>query len=359
MSNRDKQKPTRSVVKALVCLLVNGACFATFAQTAPALAGDATPPLVEAVADQLAVEYGQQQMRRLAKNNDRDSLIAAVLIGLPNDAKSEPAQGHAELVQRLAREYSSDPLALYVAALICHVQLQPCPHPEYQSQLVSLAPANAIHFLLVPNAGKPSAAQLRQAALATNADTRFSALLGIVRSALTDQPVPCLPAQCQEQMFKENELALLLRGNEIAQVPWPRLGPTSAICNAKAAAGHENPQRHKDCSSLGLKLFSDNGNNIATRMVGSSMVRRFAKGTSAEAEAKALRRQYVWLNEQLPENATSAEKERLNQEEVQFGEWEAYQRGAERAGVSRIPPADWIPKNPDALLLPEEKPPSK
>lgn len=346
----------RSVVNGfagLAGLMVSVVCPTVFSQTVQEpLADNAVSQSIEVVAERLAGEYGQQQMRRLAKNSDRDSLIAAALIGPSNDAKREPPEGQAEVVQRLVDEYPTDSLALYTAALICHVQSQACAHEEYQTQLLRLAPDNAIHFLLVPNAGKPSRTQLHLAALAGKADTHFSALLGIVRSALAGQPAP---PYGQGGTFVGNELALLLRRNEVLYVPWPNYGPTMGICNAEVASRHEDLQLQTDCSNLGRKLFSDDGDNIATRMVGSSMVRRFARGTPADAEAKALRSQYVWLNEQLPDDVTSAQQEQLQQEEVLLGEWEAYQRSAERAGVARRPPADWIPKNPEALLLSEER----
>ena len=356
MSHSHPRNDRRSVVKTFIglsSLIVGAACSA--ASNPPANAPQNVTPSasIEQAADRLAVEYGQRQMRRLAKNSDRDSLIAAALIGSPNDAKAEPAKGHEKVMQRLVREYSTDSLALYTASLICHVQLQPCAHAEYQSQLLRLAPDNAVHFLLIPNAGRPSAEQLHLAALAGKADTHFSALLGIVRSALADQPAP----QGQGQIFDGKELALILRRNEIAAIPWPKFSPTVEICSAETAARLEDdPQLHADCSNLGLALFSDDGHNIVTRMFGGSIVRRFAKGTPAEAEAKEFRRQYVWMSE-LPDVETSADKEKLNEEEVLLGEWEAFQRHAERAGVARIPPVDWVPKNPQALLLPEERTP--
>jgi hypothetical protein len=118
-----------------------------------------------------------------------------------------------------------------------------------------------------------------------------------------------------------------------------------------------DPRRHADCAMLGKALFADAGHNIASRMIGGGMVRRFAKGSAAEAEAKDLRRRYVWLSEQLREQAkrTPAQAEMLNAEEVSLGEWEAYQRHAERAGIQRTPPDHWMPANPEILLLPEEQ----
>ena len=85
------------------------------------------------------------------------------------------------------------------------------------------------------------------------------------------------------------------------------------------------------------------------------MLRRFSRNTPEAAAAIRLRRQYVWMSEQLPDAKASEEKERLNEEEISLGEWEAYQRSAERSGVPREPPSDWVPKRHEQLLLQEER----
>ena len=85
------------------------------------------------------------------------------------------------------------------------------------------------------------------------------------------------------------------------------------------------------------------------------MLRRFSRNTPEAAAAISLRRQYVWISEKMPETKVSKEKERLNEEEISLGEWEAYQRSAVRSGVPREPASDWVPKRPEQLLLPEER----
>ena len=306
-------------------------------------------------AERLAVRYGQQQMQRLAKKGGRDNLIAAALAGLPVDAKAVLPQDHAGVLRRLITEYPTDALALYAAALICNTRPATCTEANPQSALVRLAPQNAVHFLLLPAGQALGEEQLHRAAQTDHADTHFSELLGIVRAALENQPAPdeAVPPLAP---VDRTELALLMRRNVIATVPWPNYAPVLALCNAATAASATDPQRHVDCVRLGNALFADAADNIVSRMVGGSMVRRFAKASAAEAAATDLRRRYVWLSEQLPEKTTSAEHERLNAEEIRLGEWEAYQRHAERAGIQRTPPRDWVPGNPDALLLPEERP---
>ena len=306
-------------------------------------------PIEQAALTQ-AADYGRAQTLRLAAGKDRDSLIAAVLIGLPNDAASAPADGHAALLQRLVDDFPRDPLALYVAALVCNVQSEPCTHPEYQQRLLKLEPRNAINVVLLPNAGALDPARLHQAAATGKADSHFSALLGIVRGALADQPAPAPTGQATD----DQELALILRRNEVGLVPWPKLAPTTRICSAAAAHQPIEAKLHADCVKLGQALFSDAAQNLVTRSFGGTLLRRFAPDSPLAAEAVAFRRRYVWISEQ-GDPASSAEKELINSEEIAFGEWEAFQRRADRAGLPRDPTSDWVPAHPEFLLLPEQR----
>lgn len=299
-------------------------------------------------AEQLGDLYGVQQMQRLATLGDRDSLIAAALIGLRSSGGAAPA-GHTEILQQLQREHAGDPLTLYAVALVCQGQTN-CSQTDAQVRLLALEPGNVVHHLVLPNAGPPSREQLHAAAAVGAADTHFSPLLGLVRKALDGQSAPA----GSRGTLDEAELALLLRRNELASVPWPLLAPLMGLCNADLASRADQVALHEDCASVGDKLLHERGNNIVTRMFGGTLLRRFAKGTAAAEEALAFRRQYVWLSEQ-PDTDGSAARERLNAEEIEFGEWEAFQRHAERAGVARMPPAGWTPKNAESVLLPEER----
>lgn len=329
---------------AIACVLASGS---VLAQRKPTSVSAST----EARAEQLAGEYARQQMARLAQLEDRDSLIAAALIGAPNVTEPEPA-GHDEVLQRLVTSFPGDPLALYTAALVCHVQTRECKTPEFQARLVDVEPDNALNHLLTPNSRQPNLEQLGKAAGAARADSHFSPLLGIVRSALAGQAAPA----AEDHKVNEQQLALQLRRNEVGYVPWPRIGPTMGLCNADVATRSDQAPLQAQCAKLGGLLFNDHGNNLVTKMFGVTLLRRFAKGPPAAAEALELRRQYVWLSE-LPDETSPAELERLQDEEVAFGEWEAFQRHAERQGVTRTPPADWVPLNPEFILLQEERTP--
>jgi hypothetical protein len=326
------------------------ACLSASAQNIAAPEALRTRAPIEQTAASLAGKYAEQQMQRLNQLGDRDSLIAASLIGLPNDDTATPAKGHALVVQHLVEAFPTDPLALYTATLICQAQALPCAKSKFQARLLQVAPDNAVHYLLPANSGAPSAAQIKLAAAAA-ADSHFIALLAIVRKALANQPAPA----GSELLADGKQLALLLRQIEVGSVPWPKIGPTTQTCSVKLATHPEaDPSLHGNCLAVALALFSDQGQSLVVRSFGGSLVRRFAPGTQAAVEAAAFRRQYVWLSE-APEAGTSAEREQIQIDQIQYGEWEALQRHAERAGVKRDPPANWVPKNPELLLLPEER----
>ena len=96
-------------------------------------------------AEKLGAQYRQQQWTRLAHNNDRDSLIAAVLLGMPNDSFADPLDGQADVEERLAAKFGRDADAIFTLVLACQAQKEPCTHPEYYDELVRIAPDNAVN----------------------------------------------------------------------------------------------------------------------------------------------------------------------------------------------------------------------
>jgi hypothetical protein len=305
-----------------------------------------TSPALKQAVQELRADYRRQQFQRLAHNGDRDSLIAAVLIGMPNESNHQPVDGRADVAQRLSRAYGNDPLALFTLTLACQVQDQPCAHPEAYDALLRIEPGNAVHWLMLPNGAAPSDAQLHSAALAANADSQLRDIVRIVRAALADQSAPAGPAGVDQR-----ELALLLRRDAIEQVSLPKFGAVVSMCKTAV------DQRRVDCLELGRRLQNDRSGTILSRMVGCAMLRRLVKGTAEDAAAKEMRREYAWLSEQLVASKIPY-TERLQEESVVYGEWEAWQRAVERLGTTRTPPPGWMPKDPQALLLPEERTPA-
>lgn len=307
---------------------------------------------IEQEADSLRGDYRQNQWQRLSGKQDRESLIAAVLLGMPNETNPEPIAGNDAVRQRLAEKYGSNPDAMFALALSCQLEKGTCAHPEYYQALVKLAPDNAVNWLLLPNDAAPDATQLHSAAMAAQVNTQARMIVRIVRAALVDQPAPASSAG-----IDAGQLALMLRRHAVDHVMLPVFRPVVVMCKSPAE------QIRTDCLALGRKLEADQSGSILARMIGSAMVRRLVKGTSEEADAKQLRREYAWMSEQEEwlgsdeEADSSAHEEQLQIDCVDVGEWSAWQRAMERAGKSATPPVDWLPRNPQFLLLSEERTP--
>ncbi len=312
-----------------------------------ALAHAAAAPAPSALAQAtktLAPAYRQQQWQRLAAMSDRDDLIAAVLLGMARADDQHPIDGHGMAEDRLAERYGRDPLALFALALACQ-QSEPCPHPESRDALVQVAPGNAVHWLLLPGDRTPDDAQLHAAARAPLADSHLRDIFRIVGKALAGQPAPALPAGVDPAA-----LAASLRMDAVENVQLPKFDQVIAQCR-------QPPEpRRADCLTLGRRFEADRSGAILARMVGSAMVRRLTRGTPEETAAKQLRRDYVWMSERL-EAAGWPEPERLKAEGAIYGEWNAWQRAVQRTGASATPAADWMPSDPNLLLLSEERKP--
>jgi hypothetical protein len=300
-------------------------------------------PLEQATHAQ-ATQYRVQQWRRLSAQTSRDDLIAAVLLGAQREGDAGPIAGHEVAEERLAAHYGQDPLALYALALACQVQSVPCTRTDSHDALVRVAPGNAMHWLMLPNDAAPSDAQLHAAALAPMSDTHLREVIAILRKTLAGQSAPA-----QVEGVDAHVLAMTLLDDAICQVPLQRFRQVMVMCK-----GAVEPRR-SDCLALGRLYEDDRSGSILARMIGSAMVRRAAKGTPEETAAKELRRDYVWMADQV-ENRSASEQDRIQIDTVADGEWLAWQRAAERVTGMRLPPAGWAPKNPVTLMLSEDRP---
>lgn len=300
----------------------------------------AEDPLSLAVSE-LSPQFAQEQWQRLSQKSDRDSLIAALLI-----ASSQSDQRFASLdatEESIARRFSRDPMILFALALACQTHSESC-GDDYHDALVKLDPDNAVNWLLRPAHTQSTAADLHSAARAHFADSRLRSMVKIVQTALSGQPAPRVVADIDART-----LAGALSDTAIEALPVPLLGGAVVPCKAPAA------DLRGDCLTLARMLIADQSESLVARMVGSAMLRRLEKGTPEEVAAIQMRRDYVWLDEQLQ---TGVDHAQLRADMIQYGEWTAWLRAADRANVARQAPADWVPRNPQTLLLSEERTPA-
>ena len=324
----------------LAAFLLAGSACAAPSETA----ATASPLSQQAVEDGQGVGYLQRQWQRLSKQTDRDSLIAAELIAWQMAPAPGHAAGHAGSRRRLLGDFGRDPLVLFVVALGCQVQCSNCSGLEDYDSLIRVAPDNAVHWLLLPDATPPSTAQLHSAASASVADSHTRELMQILNAALEDGPAPGTPAGANSQ-----NTAQRLRLDAVQAVPLPTFAGIGSLCRTPAE------ENRADCIELGRKLLSDQSGAIVPRMIGSAMIRRLLKGTPEAAVATERRREYVWLSEKLPDDARSDEA--MQRDVATLGEWEAWLRLADRVGSPRTPPAGWEPADPRLMQLWEDRKP--
>lgn len=318
--------------------------------------GDVVAAFTTEILDQLGEGYRLEQVERLAAKGDRDSLIAAALIGIPRGAEASSAS-HETVLRRLFDEHRDDALALYVSALACHVQATPCRHRAYYETLVARFPENAVHWVLTPAGTLSSESEIRDqivhAAAAGEFSDKLSELSLLIRNALRDQSAPSSILEPMQGFLGEPELVPSLRRNALDSVALPRYITFLQTCKPDSPAMHEFVELKDACATFANHAMHSAGATVLARMIGSAMLRRLYKGTSLDQEATEYRRQYVWLSEKAGNDLGGDDV--FRQDLIEFGEWEALQRHAERSGFPRVPPRAWVAANPEALLLSEDR----
>lgn len=314
--------------------------------------------LMHEIVDQLGEDFRLQQVTRLLARGDRDSLIAAGLIGIPV-ATDVPSPAHEATLLRLLQEHPDDELALYVAALACHVQVNPCRHGEFQQQLTAKFPGNAVHWLLTPSGSNLTVREFKRlisrAGDALTFDDRHATYHRILLDAVRDQPIPDSIREPIQAVLLEAEVDKYLRSHLSWNVPHPEYSNLVRTCMPETKRNGEQDEILRNCGRLAILGMRSPTSSIVSRMVSGAIVRRIYKGQALEREAWEYRRQYVWLGDHG--FGSSESEDVLQRDTAEFGEWEAWQRRTERLGYPRVPPVGWLPGDPQKLLLHEDRKP--
>ncbi|HEX4479588.1 MAG TPA: hypothetical protein VH082_02170 [Rudaea sp.] len=286
-----------------------------------------------AVAAPSTNDMRQQQWQRLSQSTDRDNVTAAVWLALPPISGGALPDGFDAFEQRAAQRYASDPQVLFALATVCQQVEKHCSDSRYHDALVRVEPQNAVNWLLLPDHGAPNAEQLHAASTAHYADSNLRTTLRVVRTALSGSDPKTV-------------------GEIAAAVPLPEFRGFVKICKSAADAPVA------PCTAIAKQFVDDRSGTLLTRMIASATLQRMMKGTPDDVAAKQMRRDYVWLGDQdktlLPED-----QGRWQEAIIRYGEWDAMLRAADSAGIARTPPAGWAPKDPQSLLISEERTPAK
>jgi hypothetical protein len=193
------------------------------------------------------------------------------------------------VLQHLFASHPDDPLALYVVALACHLQVQPCTHPEYFARLTDRFPDNAVNWVLAPSASNPDwpmlAASVLHAARAKQFDDQSAAFTVLLRAALRDQPAPDSILQPMRAVLKESEVGPSLLRNVVGNAPLPHYADFMRVCKPESIWALKVDGLRDACGAFAQQGMHSPGASILARMISSAMLRRLYKGTPVEAEA--------------------------------------------------------------------------
>ena len=226
--------------------------------------------------------------------------------------------------------------------------------------MLGVPPSDATAFLLAMRSeGEAAWAALHRAATSSGFHDYFGTSYASYAKAIESAGAepPGLVAGVARALAPGASVTSTVAEYEAWAMPMPRFQRIIDLCQPeKLPAAH--PQARADCQEIGQRMARAQG-GLITNMIGSVIARRLGKGTPLEAEMKAVRARYLYLTD-VYSALSHAEllgygPERVREDSMQFGEMEAYARVAAHFGKPTTPPADWAPKDPQALLLPEER----
>ncbi len=318
--------------------------------------------LLLAVVEVLGGEYRTKLVDAFAKSTDaRTLLYAAILAWHSEHAMDAPPRFPGLLDRALAADPRSA-FAWYVATTHCYGSAgdSTCARPEAAERLVELDADNGFTWAQLAAVAKGPRADeaLHEAANAPQFRDYFGPAYFEYQDAIAGSSVavPPLLAGPARALSPNEPVARTIAQLEAWSLPLPSWQGLVVRCDP--ARTQLSDAARADCLQVGLRMGRSKG-GLITSMVGAVIVRRLARGTELETEMKALRLRYVFVMDQL-EQLTPAQRvgypnATLRKDMIEAGELEAFARMVKHYGLTDLAPAGWVPKNPETLLLPEER----
>ena len=320
--------------------------------------------LLYTVIEKLGGEYRKQLVQALSQRDDAQSLLYAAMLAWRDEEAATKPEIYPPLLERALAADPDSAFAWFVAATYCHrgaLDRPKCVRDDAGKQLVRVDGANGFAWTMLAAGAEDDrfAAALHEAARRERFRDYFgTAYFGyqqvIERSGVAIPPLLEGPAR----VLAPNEPA----ADTVAQLeawalPAPMWNGLIVRCDP-ARSTIMTPALRADCLAVGIALARNPG-GLISNMIGAVIVRRLAKGTELEAEMKALRLRYTYIAEQAyklkPAQRLSFTSRRFQEDQLRLGELEALAAMLRAAGVPDQPPAGWQPKDPETLLLPEER----
>jgi tetratricopeptide (TPR) repeat protein len=317
--------------------------------------------LLSGVMEEAGAEYRRAVTAQLQSREDADSLANAAMFVWRDQTDPQRGERAAELLRRALDRDPGNRFAWYLAAIQCDTEGAVCPHPEATDQIVRLDPDNGFAHVLAAMSlqGERAWNAIHQAASAEHFNDYFGASYESYAKAIeaAGVPPPGLVVGVAQALAPGASVEGTVAEYEAWAMPMPRFQRIIDHCHPDKLLPAD-PSVRADCIAIGQRMARTPG-GLITNMIGSAIARRLGKGTPLEMEMKAIRARYVYLTEVY---STLSEAEllgygrgRLQRDAFESGEMEAYARLAAHFGKPTEPPTGWVPKDPQTLLLPEER----
>lgn len=311
----------------------------------------------------MGAEFRAQRVAALATSPKSQARTFAAMLAWHNAVEPEEVKQFARLLENATAANPDDAFTWYVASTYCHEYLGPnCPHPEAARRLAQSDPDNGFAWVMLATAEDNMAAYAALAEAARRERLRDYFGANYIAYARTVEystvPLPELLAAPARILAPEESPAAIVAQLEAWSMPMPPLYRFARLCHPEYGLPNDEGVR-ADCVDVALQMARGQ-NSLITNLIGSTVVRRLRPGTALAEEMRNLNARYLYLTEvyeQLtPEQLLGYPLDRLMQQIVELGELEALARRVAHFGFPANPPLDWAPRNPEALLLPEDRP---
>lgn len=343
-----------------------GDALAAFADNVGRFDAEARAPLVYTLVEVLGTRYRDEVIAALSRSAGPRHATYAAMLAFREGADASTRRFGTAMQAALAAQ-PDDAMTLQVAAVFCpgssSAATDPasCDGTAAARRLAQIDPENMLPWLLqmADSDEAERVALLRQAAERSHIDDFLgrNTVAYVQAFLLADVPMPASIARPALVLSPDEDPRHVLAYADALALPIPRWSPLMRLCNP-ADGLPRDPQARADCLHVGTVMARTQG-GLITRMVGSAIVRRLAPDTPLAAEMFELRRRYVFVSERNAGMTLSQllayPVTRSIADLAEVGELESYARRLEHFGIPSHPPADWQPKNPETLLLPEQR----
>jgi len=324
----------------------------------PGAAQSLLQPVVAKLGEEFRLLAAEAQV---AKGHARGKMLGALLME-SEGMSPETAQRQQALLAEAVLEAPEDIDVLAAAAYYCKGEASPCDQLNPGLRLAMMQPNNAANWVYAMRSGHDAATHrehLLRAGTATGIDDHFKRVMRLNTEAVASSGIalPPLLVAITAKLSPEVTPMQSIAHFQALAMPIPHWNLAMKDCRPDQARARLVAVRTY-CLSFG-RLAAFKGDSLLVNMIGSAVVRHMLPGTDEVAQARELRRHYMYVNSMLasrtPAQIRASRDGLIGQDSAHFTEIEANKRALDRAGIPRDPPDNWKPDRPDALMTAMER----